>query len=118
VDLSAPAGDELLELIRRAAFTQISAAGIEVNAVTVDSTTFYATWDVGEDTDVAIRRRAGAPPWGGPLERVNALESFPLVQVETFVAWRPGLRGVAPNPTVEGPLWNMERWWRESPDGG
>ena len=118
VELSAPAGDELLELIRRAAFTQISAAGIEVNALTVDSGTFYAGWDVGEDTDVAIRRRAGAPPWDRPRERVRALDLFPLLHVETFVAWRHGLRGLAPNPTVEGPLWNMERWWREPPDGG
>jgi ABC-type transport system substrate-binding protein len=117
VDLSAPAGDELLELIRRAAFTQISGAGIEVNALTIDSQTFYATWNVGEDTDVAIRRQAGAPPWRRPLERVKDLGVFPLVHVETFVAWRSGLRGLAPNPTVEGPLWNMEHWWSEPPDG-
>jgi peptide/nickel transport system substrate-binding protein len=118
VDVSAPAGDELLELIRRAAFTQISAAGVDVSAFSVDASTFYSSWEVGEDTDVAIRRLAGAPPWGRPVERMRSLRTYPLLHVETFVAWRPGLRGLAPNPTIEGPLWNMQRWWRAPPDGG
>ena len=118
VDLSASAGDELLELIRRAAFTQLSAAGVDVNALTVDPGTFYSSWDVGDDTDVALRRLAGAPSWGRPAEKARKLASFPLFHVETFVAWRPRLRGLAPNPTFDGPLWNMQRWWRAQPDGG
>jgi Bacterial extracellular solute-binding proteins, family 5 Middle len=118
VDLSTSTGDELLELIRRAAFTQISAAGVDVDALTVEPATFYGSWDVGEDTDVALRRLAGAPPWRRPAERTRNLTTFPLFHVETFVAWRPRLRGLAPNPTFEGPLWNMQRWWRPQPDGG
>jgi hypothetical protein len=112
VDLSGPAGDALLELVRRAAYTQLSQRGMDVDAVSVDPTTFYSRWDVGAETDVAIRRRSAAPPWRRVREGVRSLDSFPLLQVKTFVAWRPPVRGLAPNPTVEGPLWNVERWWR------
>jgi hypothetical protein len=114
VELSAPAGDTLLELLRRAAYTQLSDEGMDVNAVTVDPSTFYASWEVGEDTDVALRRRAGAPPWGRVDEGLSRLDAVPLLQVETFLAWRPELRGLRPNPTIEGPLWNVERWWRSA----
>jgi len=33
------------------------------------------------------------------------------------LAWRPGIRGPQPNPTLEGPLWNLESWSREANGG-
>jgi ABC-type transport system substrate-binding protein len=36
--------------------------------------------------------------------------ALPLYQPRLTVGWRPGIAGPSANPTVEGPLWNVEAW--------
>jgi len=36
--------------------------------------------------------------------------ALPLYQPRLTVGWRPGIAGLSANPTVEGPLWNVEAW--------
>ncbi|HEY8200724.1 MAG TPA: ABC transporter substrate-binding protein [Actinomycetota bacterium] len=51
--------------------------------------------------DVVMRRLAAALP------------AVPLVEVKAFIAYRPGLGGVAASATIDGPFWNLPQW---SPD--
>lgn len=103
-------GDELAELVQRAVRLQLEDAGFSVELVNTDAATFYGRWRRQDPMDIAIRRTVGAP-W---LRHDGAVfgESLavPFAQVETFVAWGPGLAGPAANPTLDGPLWNLERW--------
>lgn len=111
VQLAAPTGDELIELIQRALQLQLLRADVESDLVTTDAARFYGSWEQRDPMEVAIRRAAGAPgledrPGSGPH-----LNAFPLFHVETVLSWNDDIHGLVPNPTFEGPLWNAEQWW-------
>ncbi|HEX5948745.1 MAG TPA: hypothetical protein VFZ45_04190, partial [Actinomycetota bacterium] len=40
---------------------------------------------------------------------------LPLYRPRVTVGWRTGIAGPEANPTVEGPLWNVEAWSTTSP---
>lgn len=110
IQLAVAGGDELTELVQRAVRVQLEQAGFSVELVTADAATFYGAWSREDPMDIAIRRASGAP---GSTDRLAALRdslAVPFVQVETFVAWGDGLTGPEANPTLDGPLWNLERW--------
>lgn len=108
LQLSAPIGDELLELIQRLLQVQLDAAGLDVELVNVEARRFYGEWAVDGPVAGAIRRAAGAP---GPSGRGGVdMDALPLFHVDTLVAWTGPLEGIAVNPTFEGPLWNAEVW--------
>lgn len=58
---------------------------------------------------------------GHPAEETEALQDaqdrladlapvLPLFQPEVTMAWRDGITGILPNPSVDGPLWNAWTW--------
>jgi ABC-type transport system substrate-binding protein len=107
--VSAPEGDELLALVQRAVYTQLTRAHLDAETVSVDAETFYGLWAHDNPADLAIVRAAGAPrlrPGAVPGGRA----ALPLFHLESYVAWRRGVHGITPNPTLEGPLWNAEDW--------
>jgi hypothetical protein len=106
----APAGDEQLQLLQRVALSELDGAGIETDAVLVEAAGLYGD-DPRSPQGVELVRAAGAPGLGRAGSGTRALDRFPLFQVETLTAWRPGLRGIEANPTLEGVLWNATRWW-------
>ncbi len=108
LQLSAPVGDELLELTQRLVQVQLDAAGFDVELVNVDARRFYGSW-ARNDPVAGAFRRAGGAPGSDELGAVD-LEALPLLHVETVIAWTGSLQGVRVNPTIEGPLWNAEAW--------
>lgn len=113
IKLAAPIGDELLELIQGIVQAELAPTGVEVQLVTVDASTFYGRWRRAYPADAAVRRSSGGPGVADERRPPRRLDAFPLFHVESVVAWRPGVHGPAPNPTFEGPLWNLEQWWEE-----
>ena len=109
VSIGVPAGDELLELMQEAIFRQLASAGVEADLVSVDQTTLYGRWAERSPLDATLKRAIVAP-WVGP-EGTRGMRVYPLLRVASFVATRPGVHGVTPNPTFDGPLWNAEAWW-------
>jgi hypothetical protein len=105
VFLAAPAGDELLVLLLRAVQRRLAARGAGAEAVTVPA------GDPFPPGAVRIVRLLGAP--GAPAASFPA--TWPLFRVESTLVWRPGLSGLQPNPTLDGPLWNLEEWRLERP---
>lgn len=106
--LVAPDGDELLLLLQRALFEELEGRGAQIELAGMEARAFYAHAPDG----IAIERAEGSPAPAegpGPNSRRGLL---PLFHVDTFLAWRPGIHGPAPNPTLEGPLWNVVEWWR------
>jgi len=108
LQLSAPIGDELLELIQRLVQVQLDSSGFDVELVNVDARRFYGEWAQDDPVEGAFRRAAGAPGWR-PGRAVD-LGLLPLFHVETALAWRDPVQGIGVNPTIEGPLWNAETW--------
>jgi peptide/nickel transport system substrate-binding protein len=67
------------------------------------------------DSELAdlVRRAAegSAPALRRAQARLAELAiALPLYQPRVTVGWRAGIGGPAANPTVEGPLWNVEAW--------
>ena len=60
ITLSAPTGDELLELTQRALQSQLSTAARDVELVGIDPQTFYGPWQRHDPTDIALSRVPGA----------------------------------------------------------
>ncbi len=114
LDIAAPRDDELLVLYQEAVYEQLKGAGIASELSAIESDEFYGGWLRGNPVDVALRRSTGVP---GALPGVGAADALPLARVSTVLAWRPGIRGPRPNPTLEGPLWNLENWSLESKGG-
>jgi hypothetical protein len=108
VELAAPVGDELLELVQRALFERLSRAGFDVEVLGVESLVLLRS-----DRWATVTRVAGAPGLEDPPGVVRRPPALPLFHVSTVVAWRPGIHGLVPNPTFDGPLWNAEEWWVE-----
>jgi hypothetical protein len=117
VRVTAPEGDELLQLVQRAAYAQLTRAGLDVELISIDPETLYGRWRRGGPQDVAIRRAAGAPSFVRTREHLRGLSRYPLFQVESYVAYRRRVHGVTASGTIDGPLWDMQRWWIE-PSGG
>ncbi|MDQ3784418.1 MAG: ABC transporter substrate-binding protein [Actinomycetota bacterium] len=114
IQIAVAGGDELAELMQRAVRLQLEDAGFSVELVTADAATFYGPWSRGDPMDIAIRRAAGAPGLTDDRAALRDSLAVPFAHVETFVAWGDGLTGPEPNPTLDGPLWNLERWRRAS----
>jgi ABC-type transport system substrate-binding protein len=112
LDLAAPVGDELLILTQRVIQAQLKDAGLSVDLVTTDPRTFYSEWARSDPFDLALRRATGPPSVPGPGAFAQS-EALRLFRVETMLAWRAGVHGLAVNPSGEGPLWNAEKWWAE-----
>jgi hypothetical protein len=112
VTVTGPAGDELLTLFLRAIYAQLDRAGVGAEASPIDPFTFYGEWLRDDPSDVSIRRAAGAPGTDVPPDDPTTLDHFPLFRVATYILWRPGLRGLQANPTLDGPLWNAHDWKR------
>lgn len=108
LQLSAPIGDELLELVQRLVQVQLDSAGFEVELVNVDARRFYGEWAADDPIAGALRRAGGAPGWEEP-ERGD-LDRLPLFQVSSYIVRRAGMEGLKVNATIEGPLWNAETW--------
>jgi ABC-type transport system substrate-binding protein len=113
ITMAAASGDELTILVQRVVQTQLASAGFDVELVRVEPSTFYGPWAQDDPTDAAVRRVAGAPGLTDDPGDLGSLRAWPLLHVETVIAWRPGLHGLEPNPTLEGPLWNADKWWRD-----
>ncbi|MGH2757470.1 MAG: ABC transporter substrate-binding protein [Actinomycetota bacterium] len=112
--LAAPAGDQLLELFQRAIQIQLGRAGIDMEVAAVPADKLYGVWRSSGPFDAALLRLAGAPGLRDPHRLASRWFARPLVQVETMLAWTDDVTGLVVNPTLEGPLWNAERWFRNS----
>jgi Bacterial extracellular solute-binding proteins, family 5 Middle len=110
ISLTAPVGDELLELLQRAMYAQLDDAGVVVEAAPIDPFVFYGRWLIDDPSDVSIRRVAGARGLETPPDDPDEMAHAPLFQVATYVVWREGLEGPAVNPAIDGPLWNLQEW--------
>ncbi|MDQ3662849.1 MAG: ABC transporter substrate-binding protein [Actinomycetota bacterium] len=110
LEIAAPRDDELLVLYQEALYEQLKGAGIASELSAIESDEFYGGWLRDNPVDIAVRRSAGVP---GALPGAGAADALPLARVSTVLAWRPGIRGPRPNPTLEGALWNLESWSRE-----
>lgn len=63
----------------------------------------------------ASERTAGISPAlldQAMMELAEALPAIPLFEARAHLGYRSDVSGPAPNATVDGPLWNLERWRR------
>lgn len=114
--LAAPAGDELLVLMQRAIQLQLAERGIEVEVITVPASTLYGRWIHRGPAEAVLARSVGAPGVDDPRRfEMSFSRAFvmPIAHVETLVAWRAGVHGLDVEPTLLGPLWNAEDWWKD-----
>ena len=109
IQLAAPAGDELLTLMQRIIQRQMKDAGITVELVTIEPSTFYGSWARDDHADLALRRAPSAP-------NTRALDAYPLFEVDSLIAWDGEVVGMAPHGGTDGPFWNIETWGRGSSD--
>jgi hypothetical protein len=110
VEIAAPRDDELLALLQEAIYEQLRSAGIAAELTSIEGTEYYGGWLEQEPVDIALVRSAGAPGSPGGSADFADFDALPLAHVESVVTWRPEVGGPTPNPTFEGPLWNLERW--------
>jgi ABC-type transport system substrate-binding protein len=111
VRLSIPMGDELLSLVQRGIQIQLSRSKIDLDTIVGAASDFYGPWRDVSPSDVALVRSAGAPGLRDRKRQAKELTALPLFHVRTYVAWRDGIEGIAVNPTLDGPLWDIESWW-------
>ena len=109
--LAVPAGDELLSLMQRAIQLQLAERDIQVELVSVPASRLYATWLRDAPVEAMLVRVVGAEGLDDP-ERPE-FAALPIAHVETLLAWRPGVHGLEVEPTLLGPLWNADLWWKE-----
>jgi ABC-type transport system substrate-binding protein len=113
VQIAVSKGDELLEQMQEVVQLQLEDAGGSAELVTGDTRTFYGEWRSSSPTDLSILRMFGsqAASLGTEQQVLFSTQGMPLFQVETFVAWQEDIvQGLVPNPSIEGPLWNMQSW--------
>jgi hypothetical protein len=108
ISIAAPEGDELLGLLQRALQLDLERSGVTSQLITGPLSTHYGRWRDESPADLALVRRAGAPG-AVPLDR----RAYPIARIETIVAWRDGIQGLAVNPSLDGPLWNAHEWWKQ-----
>ena len=116
VTLGAPGGDELLELTQRMVQVQLDTAGFDVELINVDARRFYGEWSRSSPLDLALTRRGGAPNSRSRSAR-GTLQELPLFHVETVMAWTHDVQGIEVNGTLEGPLWDADRWFLDGGEG-
>ena len=116
VKIAAPRDDELLGLLQEAIYRQLQRAGIAAELTSIESSEYYGGWLEQEAVDISLLRRAGAPGQSPNRAAFRDFDALPLAHVDSVVVWRPGLEGLRPNPTFEGPLWNLERWHVAEPE--
>jgi hypothetical protein len=97
--LTIPAGDELLALLAQNLQIQLGPRDPIVEIAVAEPSAVYGG-GAGDPGGIKLVRTFGRGPPG----------SFALFEVDSFVAFTPGLVGVQTNPTIEGPLWNAEAW--------
>jgi hypothetical protein len=107
--LLAPSGDELLQLIQRVVDARLDERGVDFDLVRILPSDLYG--GTAPVAGVEILRVAGGPGARSSRAARQTLNRYPLFQVETVMAWRPGLHGIEVNPTLEGPLHGIEGWW-------
>ncbi|MEA2459924.1 MAG: peptide/nickel transport system substrate-binding protein [Actinomycetota bacterium] len=113
VQLAVGKGDELTEQIQEVLQLQLDKVGSTAELVSADTRTFYGEWRASSPTDVSIVRVMGFPGAETKLDKAIArtVTGMPLFEVSSFVTWRGDVvQGLAVNPTIEGPLWNMQDW--------
>jgi hypothetical protein len=98
--------------MQRAIQIDLGRNGIDVEVLTVPAETLYGAWRSSSPVDALLERVAGAPSLRDPRPFATAF-ALPLAQVETMLAWRDGIEGLVVNPTLEGPLWNAQQWFRK-----
>ena len=108
IGLGAPVGDELLNSMQHVIQLQLGGHDVRADLLDVDVRTFYGSWARRGPADGYLVRSFGAP--GLPEPRADGLAAMPLFHVATYLAWSEGVRGPAVNPSIEGPLWNLESW--------
>ncbi|MBA2312417.1 MAG: hypothetical protein H0V97_06415 [Actinobacteria bacterium] len=112
IEVASPRDDELLELMQEAIYRQLTAAGASVELTSIEGSEFYGGWLDANPVDLALLRSAGAPGPAKESMEFENLDALPLAHVRTYVA-AGGTRlvGPRPNPTLDGPLWNMHEWY-------
>ncbi len=113
ITLAAENGDELGTLLQQAVRIDLMSNGFSVDSLGLDPS-YYRSPTRESLADVAVVRRVTAPGVGSRRAGYDSKAWLPLAQVDSVVAFRPGLSGLSPNPTYEGPLWNMQAWFRSS----
>jgi len=103
VSLAAPEGDELLTLMQRSMQLALERSNVTVELITGPVSTVYGRWQRSAPADLLLQR-AMTP---------GSEDTIPIASVATFVAWRDGINGITVNPSLDGPLWDASRWWRE-----
>lgn len=112
VRFAIPAGDELLFLLERAIQIQLAERDLDVDLIVGQAADFYGPWRDASPADVSLIRSAGAPGVRDRPREARELTALPLAHVRTYLAWKAGMNGLRVNPTFDGPLWNMQEWWR------
>lgn len=113
--LAVPAGDELLALMQRAIQLQLAERGIQVELITVPAATLYGRWIAAGPAEAVLARSLGGPGLNDPPRYERAFSRafvMPIAHVETVLAWRSGVNGLMVEPSLAGPLWNAEEWWK------
>lgn len=103
IPLAVPEGDELMFLLQRAITLELAEADLQVELWEEEVPVHYGPGTA--EGRVSLVRLAGDPLGLGADGDVQ-----PLFHVETFIAFGEGISGIEVNPTVAGPLWNVERW--------
>lgn len=111
--LAVPAGDELLALMQRAIQLQLAERGIEVELITVPASILYGRWIHDGPAEAMLVRLVGAEGLSDPDPDEISFAAMPIAHVDTVLAWRAGVHGLDVEPTLLGPLWNAEGWWKE-----
>lgn len=115
ITIANPTGDELLGLMVRAIQLGAQDQGATMSLAEVDARTLYGEWQEAAPVDALLMRSAGAP-FLSEVQPKSLGPDLPLFRVETFLAWSETMSDLTVNPTIEGPLWNLERWRRAEGD--
>jgi hypothetical protein len=118
IRVAAAREDELMILVQEALYEQLTDAGLSVELLAIEGSELYGPFTRTETVDVVVRRAAGSPFSHGGRGAYRVFDALPVAEVSSWLAWLPRLRGPEPNPTFEGPLWNLEEWSLQPPSGG
>ena len=112
MSLGAPEGDEMLGLMHRAIQLDLERKGMTVELISGPLAIHYGRWADGGPADASLLRVVGAPGAAVPEDSLRST-MLPLAHIETLVAWNPQVMGVEVHPSLDGVLWNAEKWWKD-----
>ena len=112
IQIAGPIGDELIELIQKVSQVHLTKHEYAAELVSIDPEIYYGEWTRDDPMDIAVRRLVGGPGLRFPASIFRTVEAVPLFFVASYIAWNPAVLGPRANPTHDGPLWNMEQWFR------